>query len=106
MTFAKAAEAESIKALRAVPAGKLIDLKLYQPQNPVDGWVLAEDVRTAYANRHHSIVPTLVGSNADEMTTLANPATVPKTLDEYRKRVADQYGDLAKEFDALYPATS
>ena len=105
VTFAKAAGADSIAALRAVPAEKLVATSGFQAQNPVDGWVLREEVRAIYANKKHSSVPLIVGSNANEMTTLANPATVPKTLEEYRTRVTAQYGDLVKEFDALYPVS-
>src|SRR5262249_13886854 len=101
--FAKNLGAGSIAALRALPAEKLIASGA-AAQNPVDGWVLTEDVRSSYANKHHSVGPVLVGSNADEMTTLAAPATVPKTLEEFRKRVTAQYGDLTAQFDALYPA--
>ena len=49
-------------------------------------------------------VPVIVGSNANEMTTLTVPAQVPKTLDDYRKRLASQYGEGTREFDAFYPA--
>jgi mannose-6-phosphate isomerase-like protein (cupin superfamily) len=105
VAFAKAVGGDSIAALRAIPADKLVAAPGFQAQNPVDGWVLPEEVRTIYASKKHSIVPVIVGSNADEMTTLASPATIPKTLEEYRKRVTVQYGDLVKEFDALYPVS-
>jgi para-nitrobenzyl esterase len=40
------------------------------------------------------------------MTTLTVPATVPKTMEDYRKRVETQYGAMTKEFDAVYPVES
>ena len=106
VAFAKAAGAESLAALRALPGDTLVATSGFQAQNPVDGWVLPDDIRAIYAARRQSIVPTLVGSNADEMTTLAPAASIPKSLDEYRKRVSAQYGELAAEHDALFPATS
>ena len=48
----------------------------------------------------------IVGSNANEMTSLTVPASVPKTMEEYRKRVEAQYGGMVKEFDAVYPVKS
>jgi para-nitrobenzyl esterase len=111
--FAKAAGADSIKALRAVPAEKIIDLfnndvegKKFRTAPTVDGWVLPDEVRNIFAAGKHNDVPVIVGSNADEMTSLTVPAMVPKTIDAYRKRVEPQYGDKIKEFDALYPVKS
>jgi para-nitrobenzyl esterase len=48
-------------------------------------------------------VPVLVGSNANEWTTLSNPATFPKTIDDFHKRIAAQFPGMANEFDAVYP---
>jgi para-nitrobenzyl esterase len=69
----------------------------------VDGWVLPDEVRNLFAQGKHNDVPVLIGSNANEMTSLTSPAILPKTLADYRKRVAAQYGDMLKEFDAAYP---
>jgi len=35
------------------------------------------------------------------MTTLTTPAMIPKTLEDYRKRVEPQYGEKVKQFDAV-----
>jgi para-nitrobenzyl esterase len=104
VAFAKAAGAESIEALRALPPEKLIAIANFRSQENVDGWVLPDEVRAIFASKKQNRVAVIVGSNAAEMTTLAPPATVPKTLDEFRKRVTTQYGDASKEFDTLYPA--
>jgi para-nitrobenzyl esterase len=40
------------------------------------------------------------------MTTLTVPATVPKTLEDYHKRVETLYGEATRDFDALYPVKS
>jgi para-nitrobenzyl esterase len=111
--FAKAAGADSIKALRALPAEKIIEVFNNSPEGRrfrtspnVDGWVLPDEVRNIFAERRHNDVPVLIGSNANEMTTLTAPAMVPKTMEDYRKRVASQYGEMSKEFDAVYPVKS
>lgn len=106
VAFAKAAGTDSLKALRAMPADTLVAIANFRTQENVDGWVLPDEVRAIFSSNTHNRVPVIVGSNADEMTTLASPATVPKTLEEFRKRVTSQYGDSVKEFDALYPAAT
>jgi para-nitrobenzyl esterase len=111
--FAKAAGADSIKALRALPAERIIDVfnndpegKKFRTQPIVDGWVLPDEIRNIFAKGKQNDVPVIVGSNANEMTTLTVPASVPKTIEDYRKRVEPQYRDMIKEFDALYPVKS
>jgi para-nitrobenzyl esterase len=100
-----AAAAGSIKALRAVSADKLMSAQFRTGVN-VDGWVLPADIRTLFTQRKHNNAPVIVGSNANEWTTLSNPAQFPKTLDEYRRRVETQYGAAAKEYDVVYPVRS
>lgn len=111
--FAKAAGADSIKALRALPAEKIIEVfnndpegKKFRTQPNVDGWVLPDEIRNIFAKGKQNDVPVILGSNANEMTTLTVPASVPKTIEDYRKRVNPQYRDVIKEFDALYPVKS
>lgn len=109
--FAKACGAESLSALRAVPAEKIVDVfnndaegKKFRTAPNVDGWVLPDEIRNIFAKGKQNDVAVIVGSNANEMTTLTVPATVPKTLDDYRKRIAAQYGEATSEFEAFYPA--
>jgi para-nitrobenzyl esterase len=111
--FAKACGADSLKALRNVPAEKIIEVfnndaegRKFRTVVNVDGWVLPDEIRNIFAKGKHNDVPVLVGSNADEMTSLTTPAILPKTMDDYRKRVETQYGDLIKEFDAAYSVKS
>lgn len=40
-------------------------------------------------------MPVIVGSNADEMTSLTVPATIPKNIEDYRKRLQAVYGPLS-----------
>ena len=101
--LAKAADADSVQALRAVPAEKLLAIQTFRTGVNVDGYVLPEPVRSIFAARKQNDAPVLVGSNANEWTTLGNPAQFPKTLDEYRKRVESQYGSMVRDYDAVYP---
>ncbi len=111
--FAKAAGADSIKALRAIPAEKIIDIfnndaegKKFRTSPNVDGWVLPDEIRNIFARGKQNDVPVIVGSNANEMTSLTVPATIPRTLEDYHKRVETQYGEATRDFDALYPVKS
>lgn len=111
--FARAAGAGSIKALRALPSEKIIEVfnnnpegRRFRTQPNVDGWVLPDEIRNIFAKGQQNDVPVIVGSNANEMTTLTPPAAVPKTIEEYRKRVESQYGEMVKEFEGVYPVKS
>lgn len=110
LAFAKAAGADSIKALRALPAEKIVEIfnnhpegRRFRTQPNVDGWVLPDEIRNIFAQGKQNDVPVIVGSNANEMTTLTNPAMVPKTIADYRRRMGALLGDLAKELDQAYP---
>jgi para-nitrobenzyl esterase len=102
VAFAKAADADSIAALRALPAEKLLSVPGFRTQENVDGWVLPAEIRTIFADKKHNNVSVLVGSNANEMTSLATPAMRPASLDDFKRRIAQQYGTLAAEFETVY----
>ena len=101
LAFAKAVGADSLAALRGLPADTLA-AQAVRTQENVDGWVLPDEIRTIFSNRQHNNVPVIVGSTADEMTSLGGAGNVPKTLEEFRKRMAQQYGDFAAEFETAY----
>ncbi|HEV3062445.1 MAG TPA: carboxylesterase family protein [Vicinamibacterales bacterium] len=103
LTLANAVGADSLKALRGVPADQLVAVPAFRSSINVDGWVLPDEVRTIFAQRKHNDVPVLVGSNANEWTTLSSPATFPRTVADFRKRIDAQFPGLAKEFDEAYP---
>jgi len=103
LALAKAVGADSLRALREVPAEKLVAVQSFRSSINVDGWILPDDVRAIFAQKKHSPVPVLVGSNADEWTTLGNPAAFPKTMDDFRKRIESQFPGMAREFDEAYP---
>src|SRR5262245_23451566 len=108
---AAAAGPDTIKSLRALPAEKILEVFNNTSGNfrtgpNVDGWVLPDEIRNIFAQGKQNDAPVIVGSNANEMTTLTVPTAVPKTVEDYRKRVETQYGpssEMIKEYDALYP---
>ncbi|MFN7928471.1 MAG: carboxylesterase family protein [Blastocatellia bacterium] len=108
--FVKAAGADSIKAMRAMTAEKLIEFfdknpegKKFTAAGIVDGWFLPDEIRNLFAQGKHNDVSVLVGSNADEATAFFPQMMLPKTIAAYRKLAEMQYGALFKEFDTLYP---
>ena len=113
VAFGKAAGADSLKTLRALSAEKIIAVfnsdaeggKFRSAAN-VDGWVFPDEIRGIFAKGKQNDVPVIVGSNANEMTTLTVPATIPKTMVDYRNRVTPLFGEALGEFDTLYPAKS
>ena len=58
-----------------------------------------------YAAGKQNQVPTITGSNADEMTTLSPVGSRPKTLKALQAQIALLLGDPAA-VNRLYPATS
>ncbi len=72
----------------------------------VDGWVLPDEIRNIFADGKQNAVPILVGSNADEMTTLTPAEMVPKKLDAFEKQAKALYKDHYEEFRKFYPAAS
>ena len=106
VALGKALGAESLKALRAVPAEKLVAALAFRTEVNVDGWVLGDEVRNIFSETKHNLVPVLVGSNADEFTTLSNQAFFPKSMDGFGKLRDAQFPGMTGEFDAAYPVKS
>ena len=101
LAFAKAVGAESPDALRGVAAERLVEVAMRAQEN-IDGWVLPDEIRAIFERRAHNNVPVIVGSTADEMTPFGVAQMAPKTMEEFRARLAQQYGDLAPEFETTY----
>jgi para-nitrobenzyl esterase len=102
---AKTLGVDSLKALRALPAEQLVDVRGFRTQENLDGWVLPDEIPAIFAQKRHNNVPVIVGSNLNEMTSLAGSAAIPKSMDDYRERVRAQYGEAAADFDAAYGVT-
>lgn len=105
----KLAGDQPLAELRQLAPDKLIELANSRGDGRaapiVDGWLLPEQPLAIYATGKQSQVPTIMGSNADEMTTLAPVASRPKTLKALQAQVALLLGDPAV-VNRLYPATS
>lgn len=99
--FAKSLGAESLAALRAISVERIASQTVRAQEN-VDGWVLPDEIRTIFTEKRHNNVPVLVGSNADEMTSLGGAAAAPTTMEEFRKRMTQQFGDLLAAFETAY----
>lgn len=109
--FGKAAGVNSLAELRTLPAEKIVALFNSDPEGSkfrtdfnMDGWAFPDEVRNVFAKGKQNAVSVIVGSNANEMTSLTTPAMIPKTLAEYRNSLTPQYGEAFGEFDAFYPA--
>ena len=70
--FASSVGADSLRVLREKPADKLLKAAsgFSFPAN-VDGWMLPQDVYSIFAADKQNDVPVIVGSNADEGTSLS-----------------------------------
>ena len=96
---------DTLAALRAVPARELLGLESFRTGVNTDGYVLPEDVPATFGHKKHNSVPVLVGSNANEMTTLSDASNFPTTIDEFRKQMAVQFPGHLRTFDIAYPVT-
>ncbi|MGD1095962.1 MAG: carboxylesterase family protein [Bryobacteraceae bacterium] len=101
--FAESVHADSLAALRAIPAADLQKATGFEAQANVDGWFLPEDVYTIFSKGKQNDVPLLIGSNADE-GTIFTPATV--TGASFREAVQRRLGADAEAFLKLYPFQS
>ncbi len=104
--FARSIGAGSLRALRAIPAAKLLqELKkerfLYFWPN-VDGYVLPQPVETIFAEGRQSHVPLLAGWNKDEdKGPLAN-GTEP-TAASLEKEIRSRFGPESSQAIKFYP---
>ena len=95
-----------LKTLRAVSAQDLLkatDSDLARAI--VDGFVLPQSVSEIFAQGKQNDVPLLLGSNADEGTSLVPQAVAMKAA-AFTVGVHSRYGNLADSFLKLYPADS
>jgi para-nitrobenzyl esterase len=105
VAYAKSLGAASLAAFRAIPADTLVR-QVVRTQENVDGWVLPAEIRAIFAEKRHNNVPVIVGSTADEMTPFGGPENAPKSLEEFRMRLTQQYGELAGAFELAYGVAS
>jgi para-nitrobenzyl esterase len=103
LEFAKAAGANSLRELRALPADKVLEAGRRQRGMAwpiVDGWVIPDDQYRLYEARQFNDTPILVGYNSDEGLSF----TRVKTSTEYVAGVRERYGPFAGRLIQAYPA--
>jgi para-nitrobenzyl esterase len=111
LDFMKACGVETLEEMRALPAEKIVEVfagegRSFRTRGLVDGWVFPDEVSNIFHRGKQNDVPVMVGFNAKEMSTLTPPAAVPKTMDDYITRIANQYGQRADGFHIVYPASN
>jgi para-nitrobenzyl esterase len=104
------AAADPLEALRGKSADEVLAAASKDPAQArtranVDGWVFPEEISKIYATGKQQPVPVIVGSNADEGTSLVG-AAVPASMDGFLTVIRRKYGDLADQFLKVYPVTS
>jgi para-nitrobenzyl esterase len=108
MELARALNADSLSALRDIPALDLLagaNANRFVTDGVVDGWVIPDQPYTLFSQGRYNQTPLLVGYNADEGTTLGALYRVPENDDVYIAQANNQYGDLAGEFLDIYPSS-
>jgi para-nitrobenzyl esterase len=103
--FAAAKQADSITALRALPAADLIGKPVpgVQFAPVVDGWVLPDQPMTLTTSEgRDNDVPVITGFQADDFR-LAGVGP-PMTLASFKERAQGMFGSMTNEFLKLYPA--
>ncbi|HKF46603.1 MAG TPA: carboxylesterase family protein [Terracidiphilus sp.] len=99
--FAAARHASSLKDLRAIPAADLLNATGPRFGPIVDGYVLPASPSDPSAAGND--VPVITGYQANDGALFGAP---PKTVADYQSLVMRQYGDLAPDFEKLYPAAT
>jgi para-nitrobenzyl esterase len=108
--FTDAAGTADLKALRAMPAERLLDIAAkiapFRFTAVIDGYFLPKPLAQAFEAREQSKVPLLAGSNSQEMGPQAILGTDEPTPENFAARVTKLYGDRAADVLKVYAATT
>lgn len=107
--FAATLPATSLAALRALPAGQVLEATAkFTGRFPVtiDGYFLTKPPLEVYAAGEQARVPLLVGWNSEEMNYRALLGEERPTRENYMKALQKQFGARAEEVLQAYPATT
>lgn len=100
----------SIEALRALPADKIQDAAwqdgLWSFPPVVDGYFLPDSPRRIYAEGKQAHVPLLAGWNLDEGSSEGFMNGKAPTLENFKARAKEEFGDKADPFLAAYSASN
>jgi para-nitrobenzyl esterase len=72
----------------------------------IDGWVFPTSIRQIFADGRQNPVPVIVGSTADEGTSLGAGGTGSVSPEAFRAGARKTYGALSKSFLSTYPSRS
>ncbi len=106
--FAMQHHAASLKELRALPAESMLPDPNDQVDGAlrfspiVDGWILPDTPNHMNARGNDNDVAVITGYQAGDPALFFHP--IP-SLADYHRMIREQYGDMAAEFDRLYPVT-
>ncbi len=108
--FAEKLDANSLEALREIPAKKLLQAT-GQPQAPrfnptVDGHFFPKAPIDIYSAGEQASVPLFVGWNSMEMTYQSVMQGAKPTPENYKEKVQSLYGDNADKILELYPGST
>jgi para-nitrobenzyl esterase len=110
VTFATSVGANSLAALRAIPADKLLEAtgKQGTPRFSVvvDGYFFPKAPAEIFAAGQQARVPLLAGWNSEESGARAILGQDPPTPENYAKAIQKLYGERASEVLKLYPGTT
>ncbi len=109
--FAAEQKADSLAALRAIPADKLLDATNknrggFGPN--IDGYFFPTTAGEIYAAGKQAHIPLLAGWNSDEMPyqALMGNAKLKLTAERFQQQARDRYGNHADAFLKVYTAAS
>ncbi len=98
--------------LRVFPSlqlGQKFEFDLRQTRLPagpiVDGVVIPDQPNAIFARKAEHPVPLIIGTTRDEMTLFLTQTPFPKELSQYEEIASKNFGALAPEILAAYPAT-
>lgn len=111
--FAANLRADSLAALRAIPAQQLLDASsqggwasVGRFPLAIDGYFLTADLVPTFTAGNQARVPLLVGWNSEELPWPVLLGQDQPTAENYKKAVAKLYGARADEVLRLYPANT
>jgi len=109
-TFAAAAGAESLAALRAMPADKVLEVTA-RPGSPrfpitIDGYFLSKTVSAIFAAGEQAHVPLLAGWNSAESPARGVLGQAEPTPEGYAKAIHGLFGEDTETVLKLYPGTT
>ncbi|WP_069658290.1 carboxylesterase/lipase family protein [Arcticibacter eurypsychrophilus] len=110
VAFAEKASATSLAALRAIPAGELLDAAsvpdAFKTVAAIDGYFLPKEPAAIFAAGEQALVPLLAGWNSTEIPYQAFMGDKAATAGNYADKIKQLYPDHADEVLKLYPGNN